>query len=64
MCAILLPSSESDTQLRSNFMNFFRSKIDQIRVLLDGIIDGGDFLVAVLSRDPLSSMFKKLGPES
>ena len=58
----LLPSSESDNQLASDFMNFFQSKIDQIRVLLDGTVDDMDFLVAVPPRDPPASLFIEFSP--
>ena len=59
---VLLPSSASDLQLASDLMRFFKSKIDQIREVLDRVNDDEDFLVLLHPRDPPSLLFTQFSP--
>ena len=61
---VSLPTSNSDAQIASDFLEFFHSKIARIRGELDSVQDRNDYLMAPLAQIPPPSLFSEFQPVS
>ena len=59
---MVIPSSVSNSQLASEFAQFFQSKVARIRVRLDGVSDHDDYSVEFRVEHPPGSLFLGFRP--